>query len=175
MRDYNALETTFTVKPSASTREWLAKQLIAVSKLVAYTENELTTNQHATPLFGQPREILAKVVPEAEWISSYVNYGMAGIRMSRLRSDLKGKFRYRTPKPMMQQYPDDDPTYANQFYISGMPGGLLEVVAPQPLEAVPITTLVFAFDKLFKEWKVTVIQKAGNPAPRKPRRTRPSY
>lgn len=164
-------ETQFTVNPSAATREWMARQLIAVTKLTAYTVTDKAANEYATPLFGQSMTILARVVPEAQHLSSYVNYGMAGIGLNRLLGDMKGKFRYRTSKTRIEQFPAGH-DHEGHFYVSGMPFSVLAVHEPQLLPDVPINALVFSFDKTFKEWKVLVCQKMLNPRIKRPAKSK---
>jgi hypothetical protein len=174
VNDMSALgthETQFTVNPSAATREWMARQLIAVTKLTAYTVTDKAANEYATPLFGQSMTILARVVPEAQHLSSYVNYGMAGIGLNRLLGDMKGKFRYRTSKTRIEQFPAGH-DHEGHFYVSGMPFSVLAVHEPQLLPDVPINALVFSFDKTFKEWKVLVCQKMLNPRIKRPAKSK---
>ncbi len=161
-------ETVFAINPDASLKDWLFRQLIATSKITKHTEDALITDKFATPLFGQAREILARVVPEAAAMSGYVNFGMANLTMASLRA-YKGKFRYRTSNTgAIRQFSADHPQYPNYIYASGLPSGVLPLINAHPLKDVPITSLVFAFDKDRKEWSVAVTQKATSPRVKKP-------
>lgn len=166
----NCEEAVFVLNPDASLKDWLFRQLIATSKITKHTEDALVTDKFATPLFGQAREVLARVVPEAAEMSGYVNFGMANLTMATLRT-YKGKFRYRTSNTgAIRQFSADHPQYPNYIYASGLPSGVLPLVNPHPLKDVPITALVFAFDKDRKEWSVAVNQKATRPSIKRPAR-----
>jgi hypothetical protein len=169
----NRDETVFALNPDASLKDWLFRQLIATSKITKHTEDALITDKFATPLFGQAREVIARVVPEAEAMSGYVNFGMANLTMATLRT-YKGKFRYRTSNTgAIRQFSETHPQYPNHIYASGLPSGVLRLVNPHPLQNVPITSLVFAFDKESRDWSVAITQKATSP--RKPRPASVTY
>ena len=166
----NRDEAVFAINPDASLKDWLFRQLIATSKIVKHTEDALITDKFATPLFGQAREVLARVVPEAAAMSGYVNFGMANLTMATLRT-YKGKFRYRTSNTgAIRQFSADHPQYPNYIYASGLPSGVLPLINPHPLKDVPITSLVFAFDKERRDWSVIVTQKATSPRTKRPAR-----
>lgn len=163
-------ETVFAINPDASLKDWLFRQLIATSKITKHTEDALITDKFATPLFGQAREILARVAPEAAAMSGYVNFGMANLTMASLRA-YKGKFRYRTSNTgAIRQFSADHPQYPNYIYASGLPSGVLPLINAHPLKDVPITSLVFGFDKERRDWSVTVTQKATIPRAKRPPR-----
>lgn len=157
----SAISNTFQIVLTDETKTWYETQLLACTELTTLAENSVAGTR---PAFGMSLKALKNVTPHSTQLSSYVNSGMYGLSLDRLK-DMKGKFRYRTTGTpgSIKQFPLEE---GGGLYVSGVPGRLVCLHNPTALPDLPIVALIFAYDKNTHAWSVEIQQQATKP--RKP-------
>lgn len=147
MSTSNYLETSFNVMPVQAVTNWLDQQLDIVQKIASKSSSDAS-------LFGIGKATISRVVPEAADLSGYINVGMSGMRPATLAGPMANSVLYKSSKVgTIRQFPD------GHFYVSGVPGGRVEVMAPRQLGLIPIIRLKFTKNTLTNSWIVSTHQK----------------
>jgi hypothetical protein len=156
MSTTNIVTRTFTLRTTTPEQQrWLNENLVAVVKIRNAWAEQREQNPVAGSLFGLDRKRLANLVPEAERMSGYVNFGMAGLSFDTCNTELQSSFRYRSSN-RGAIYQDE----AGWVYASGYPGASIQFENPEPLpEDLDISSITFTYDKQFKTWSVTFALK----------------